>query len=435
MTIDILFSDITAVMPNDKGVTVEKNMYISVKDGKISYVGKTKPKGSPGRVVNGRNKVIMPGLINTHTHLPMTLLRGYADDSDLQTWLFDNIFPMEKKFDAYMIGIGARIGIAEAISSGTTSVTDMYFFIPEIAKEIYECGIKGNISNGVTCFSPEYDINKDKAIRETEAALKDWKNEKSGRIKVDTGIHAEYTSNPDVWKKVSDFAKENGTGIHVHMSETRREHKECIEKYGKTPAELFLETGVFDVRTTAAHCVWVDDRDIEIMRKMGVTAAHNPISNLKLASGVADIRKLIDAGVNVTIGTDGASSNNNLDLFEELKCTGVLHKGISLNPVENNACEVIKLATYNGAFSQGREKECGQIKSGFDADLIVLDFSSPNLTPCHNILSGIVYSAKGYNVCMNMVQGKILYENGEFKTIDFEKLRTEYEKNIAAKLF
>ena len=223
--------------------------------------------------------------------------------------------------------------------------------------------------------------------------------------------------------------------MQVHLSETRREHEECIAKYGKTPARLFCDAGVFDAKTLAAHCVWVTDEDLDIFSEKGVSVAHNPMSNLKLASGVARVPELLRRGINVGLGTDGVASNNNADLFEELKLTAVLHKGISGDPRAITAAQALRCATYGGAVAQGREGECGVIALGMDADFILVDFEAPHLTPCHNPISNLVYAARGSDVCMTVVRGTVLYENGEFTTLDAERILHDFKTHGFDPLF
>ncbi len=409
--------------------------YLGVIDGKIDYVGKEKPDGyEDARVISGDKKAIMPGFINTHVHVPMTLLRGYADDYDLNTWLTKYIFPAEDKLDARCVAAGAEIGIAEMIASGTTSFSDSYFFSDEVAKIAAKSGIKANIARSVTNFNNEVKLNEFYSTSEAVSLYNDWNGYDNNRIKIDTAIHAEYTTSESLWRELGAYAKEIGAIMQIHISETESEHNECISRYGKTPIQVFNDAGVLDAKTVAAHCVWVSDSDMQIMKEKGVSVAHNPVSNLKLASGVAPIDKMMKCGINVALGTDGVASNNSFDMFEELKLTAILHKGINCNPTCITAAEAFEIATKNGAIAQGREK-CGEIKVGFDADLVVLDLDKPHLMPCHNLMSNIVYSARGSDVWMTMVRGNILYENGEFKTLDVEKATYEVKKYVFPKMF
>ncbi len=413
------------VVTMDEENRVIKNAYIGIEGGKIVHLGQEKPPLPAQRDIDAAGKVVLPGLINAHTHLPMTLLRGYADDYNLQTWLNEYIFPAESKMDGRCVYWASLVGVAEAIASGTTSVSDMYDYCDEIAQGVAQAGMKANIARGMTVFKPDFDFKTFPAAIETVQLAEKWNGFDSGRIKTEVSIHAEYTSYPGVWRQLADYAQSSGLGMHVHLSETKSEHDECVARYGITPAQAFAREGVFKVRTQAAHCVHVTDEDMELLRENGVSAVHNPISNLKLSSGVARVPELLRRGVNVALGTDSAASNNSLDLFEEIKCAATLHKTASADPSAVPALEALKLATINGARAQGRENECGMLKTGMDADLIFVDFDKPHLFPCHNVLSNLAYSARGSDVTLTMVRGSILYKNGEFLTIDIERIRRE----------
>ncbi len=421
---ELLFCDVCAVTMSDEGVI--NNAYVGVDDGKIVYIGQKEPEGVyVKRRISGKNKVLMPGLINTHTHIPMTLLRGYADDYALQDWLNNHIFPAEDRLDMRSVSAGVYTGLAEMIATGTTSFSDSYFFCEVIAEAVDKSGIKANIARSVTNFGNEVRLMEFTGTREEVELKEKWHMADGGRIRIDAAIHAEYTTSESLWREIGGYAKEQGLIMQVHLSETKTEHDGCIEKYKKTPAQLFCDAGVFDVKTVAAHCVWVSDEDVEIFREKGVTVAHNPVSNLKLASGVARVPYMMEHGVNVGLGTDGVASNNSFDMFEEIKLAAILHKGNSLDPTVVSACQALELATVNGAIAQGRQHECGKIRCGMDADMVLVDFDKPHLTPCHNPISNLVYAARGTDVCMTMVRGKILYENGEFTTIDWEKVKSE----------
>ena len=431
---DILFSDIiTITMADSKPVLTHG--YVGIDSGKISYAGETAPKDSAARVISGSRCLLMPGLINSHSHLPMTLLRGYADDYKLQEWLFNHVLPAEGKLDERSVAAGARLGLAECIRFGVISCSDMYFHLPQIAEAVIESGAKANITNPLLCLDmSSFDFEKDRGIKQIREVIAIRKSAASAssqenrRLVVDAGIHAEYTSGPEAWQKTVAFAAENDLRLQIHLSETESEHNECIKRYGKTPAQILNDYGVFSRRTTAAHCCWITEKDMDILASGGVTAAHCPISNLKLSSGVAPVMKMREHGLNVALGTDGVCSNNNHDLFEEIKISALLQKYATGDASALPAYEAIKMATVNGAIGQGRENETGRIAPGFDADLIMLNLDAPHLFPLYDPLAAVAYSARGSDVCMTMVQGKILYEDGEYKTIDLEKTRAEVER-------
>jgi len=427
---DILFNDITVITMNDTS-PVLLHGYVGVTGQKVTYVGATPPQEKAARVISGSRRLLMPGLINSHTHLPMALLRGYADDYKLQEWLFDHVFPAESKLDERCIAAGIRLGLAESIRFGVVSCTDMYFRLPLIAEAVLESGMKANITNALLCLDMEnFDFEKDPSTIETREVLAICKGNEDRRLIVDAGIHAEYTSGPEAWQKSVAFAAENVLRLQVHLSETEFEHNNCVKKYGKTPTEILHENGVFSRKTTAAHCCWLTQNDMDILAANGATAAHCPISNLKLSSGIAPVTQMIDRGLNVALGTDGVCSNNNHDLFEEIKTAALLQKYLTKDPSTMPAYEAIKLATVNGAIGQGRENETGRIVVGYDADLIMLNLDAPHLFPLNDPCAAVAYAAKGSDVCITMVQGCILYENGDLTTIDLEKLRREVDNYV-----
>ncbi len=432
---DTLFSNVTAVTMNER-FDVLYSAFVGVTDGKISYIGRSAPKEAPQQIVDGTGMVLMPGLINCHTHLPMTILRGYADDYDLKTWLEDYIFPREDRLDDRAVKAGALLGIAECLRFGVTSVSEMYDHVDAIAEAVAETGIKANLSRGTTMFlGDEFDFETFPACRELVAAKEKWHGYDHGRIQIEASIHAEYTSTYQLWDALAEYAYNEGLGLQIHLSETKNEHESCKEKYGLTPAQLLDCHNVFLPRTTAAHCVWLEPDDRALLAKRGVSAVHCPVSNLKLGSGTADVAAMVKAGMNVCLGTDGAASNNNLDLFEEIKAAALTAKGRTCDPTALNARAALLMATVCGAKAQGREHECGQIKLGYDADLILLDFTAPHLIPTHSVISSLVYSASGHDVCMTMVRGKILYAAGKYTTIDMNAVVKELAEYAMPKVF
>ena len=433
---DILFNDITVITMEDRqqGESVSPVLlhgYVGIDGRKVSYVGDKPPAEKAARVIDGSRRLLMPGLVNSHSHLPMAVLRGYVDDYRLHEWLFDHIFPAEDRLDERCIAAGVRLSLAECLRFGTVSCTDMYFYLPQIAEAVLESGIKANITNALLCLDMNcFDFEKDKSTIEVRKVLADYSGRTDGRLIVDAGIHAEYTSDPAAWRESAAFAAENNLRLQLHLSETESEHTACIEKYGKTPTEIFCENGVFTRKTTAAHCCWVTKSDMEILASHGATVASCPVSNLKLSSGIAPVMQMRSHGLNVALGTDGVCSNNNHDMFEEIKTAALLQKYTAGDPSVLPAYEAIKLATVNGALGQGRENETGRIVSGYDADLIMLNLDAPHLFPLNDPLAAAAYAARGSDVCLTMVQGRILYENGEYKTIDLEKIRYEIENYV-----
>lgn len=417
-----LFSQITILYEDGR---TESDMYLSVKNGIIAYIGKEKPADTFDRVINGCGKLLCPGFYNCHTHIPMTLFRGYAENLPLSRWLHEKIFPAEDKLYPEAVRAASMLAIAEMLQNGTVSFSDMYFFCDEIAESAIETGIKANISRSTVAFDTEIKPEYDERFHESAALFERYHNCANGRIKIDMSIHAEYSTVAKSCRYISDFALQKGLGIQLHLSETSYEHQECIRKYGMTPTEFFEENGVFRVPVTAAHCVHVTDSDISILKRNKATVVHNPASNLKLGSGVMRLTELLDAGVNVTLGTDGAASNNTLDILKEAYLASILQKGISGDTEKLKSSVLIEMLTKNGAYAQGRAN-CGKIAEGYCADLVMLDFEKIYILPVYNPADSFLYSADAASVILTMVDGKILYENGEFQSIDIEKVKYQF---------
>ncbi len=418
----ILFQNVTAVLM-DGAHTVLPGAFVAVDGGTITSVGTTHPAGDFQRVIDGKGGILMPGLVNCHTHVPMTAMRGYGDGHDLQDWLHNFIFPVEAKWDDRAIRACTDLGIMEMIASGTTCIADMYMHTQTVAQAVADAGLSANLSCGGVFFGETFSPASCADCAHQEELVKAWHGYDGGRIRVDASLHAEYTSKPGLWEWTADFAKTHGLGMHVHISETKREHEECRERWGAPPIRVLAKYGVFDVRSIAAHCVWTEPEDWALMAEKGVTAVHNPVSNLKLGSGVAPIPDLIKAGVNVALGTDGVSSNNATDMFEDMKLAAILQNGVRCDPLALSAWDVLEMATANGAKALGRDT--GLLQAGRQADLILLDGEALNLTPCHDAANNLAYSTHGSNVILNMCRGRVIYENGEFLTIDAEKTRRE----------
>ena len=430
----ILIHNCTAVLMDEAG-TVLPNAYVVVEGTKIRSVSTQRPWGSFEEQIDGRGNVLMPGFVNAHSHVPMTAMRGYGDGNNLQDWLHNYIFPVEARWDDRAIRACTDLGLAEMIASGTTCIADMYMHTGAVARTVLESGVSANLSCGGVYFGAPEDFSPDACgdCRNQIALTEEWNGAGDGQIKVDASIHAEYTSNPSLWEWMAGYAAEHGLGMHVHVSETRSEHESCLQKYGKTPVALLDRYGVWVNGGTAAHCVWVSDADMELMVQRNITAVHNPVSNLKLASGAARVPRLLERGVNVALGTDGVASNNSHDLFEEIKLAALLHKGIGLDPAAVTARQALEMATINGA--RALRRNTGVIAPGKTADLILVDLAAPNLFPCHDVEADLVYSARGSNVVMNMARGRVIYEKGEFFTLDLEKIRAEVEGYALPRIF
>ena len=429
----ILFRDIYHI---DENFEVQRGD-IAVSDGKIAKIGQGSSLAPQGfdEVIDGSARLIMPGIVNLHCHVPMTLLRGYGEGLPLQRWLNEKVFPFEDKMTAEDTYWGALIGIAEMLVSGVTSFTDMYNFCDEICEAVKLSGIKINISRGICEFGDAGLYGSARQL-ESEALIRYRNGACNGRIVVETALHSEYLTNERVVREIAEFAKAQRLGIHLHLSETLSEHVEGVKRRSVTPAKYFEDCGIFESRVTAAHCTHITADDIGILARHGVTAVHCPSSNLKLGSGVAPVPQMLAAGVNVALGTDGASSNNNLNMFEEMHLAGIIHRGVQMNPELTPAAQVIQMATKNGAAGQGR-LDTGAIAVGNKADLAVLNLNKPHLTPVHDIVSDVVFAAQSSDVEMTIVDGEIVYRNGEFLGFDiFEAMEkaAQSAKRIAAEL-
>ncbi len=376
------------------------------------------------QIIDGKRTVAMPGLINTHTHAAMTLLRSYADDMELMPWLNDKIWPAEAKFVNEYIYWGSALAAVEMIQSGTTTFADMYDSMHEVAKVTAESGLRANLARGCVVFSdPEL-----KNIQKNVRLYENFHNTADGRIKVWFAPHAPYTCPPEYVEKIVEAAKSCNAGIHVHLAETLDEQRQIAEGYGKTPTEYLNDLGVFELPTLAAHSVYLNDTDIAILKEHNVGIAHNPSSNLKLASGIANIPKYLQAGLNVGLGTDGCSSNNTLNMFKEMTICSFVQKVNAMDPTVLPAEEILKMATIGGAKVLRWDEEIGTLEVGKKADLILVDIDKPHFAPWNNAVSDLVYSAQGSDVKTTIVNGKILMKDYEVLTLDVERIMAETER-------
>lgn len=428
----MLFEKI-AVLAQDEQVQPE--LYVAVQGDSIAYVGRERPKGDFGRRYDGRGKLLMPGLVNAHSHAPMTLLRGYAEGLALQAWLNERVFPFEARLTGQDVYFGSLLAYAEMLRFGVTASADMYFFGQDMAKAVLDSGMRANICLSVTCFDDRA-FEELPVYEETLRLLESSQGAGNGRLRVDACLHAEYSSTPKVVAGVADFARRMGLRVHVHLSETRQEHEACKARWGLTPAAYLERQGLLENPGIAAHCVHCEEGDRQILAKHGVSAACNPVSNLKLASGILDAPAMLRAGVNLCLGTDGAASNNNLNLFEEMKDLALLSKGLLGDPCAVSAQQALRAATRGGALALGRE-DCGLIKAGLKADLVVLDAEKPWWSPRFGGPAQLCFGAQGSDVVLTMVDGRVLYEDGRWLTIDVEEARDQVQRRaerIAAEL-
>lgn len=424
---DILFKN-AAIITMENEAAVLHNAFCGIEGDVITYVGENPPADiSAHHTIDCMGNILMPGLINCHTHVAMTVLRGISDDCTLNDWLFNHIFPAEAKFDEKTVLTGFELGMAEMLASGTTTFCDMYSHTDREAQLADKAGMRAFISNGIIALSPDFDFEADRSVKELRSMLAD--RTLSDRITPQVSIHCERTSPPEVWEKAVALGKEYSLSMHIHLSEPKEDQDNCVKEYGKTPARRLYEHGVFSLPAIAAHCVHITDEDMQLLAQNNVTAVHNPVSNLKLASGIADICKMRSYGMNVALGTDGCASNNTLDLFEDMKLAAMLAKTCSGDPSAFTAYDALCLATINGAKALGIEDKVGRIKVGMQADIILIDTHRLHRIPMYDAKSSAVYCLGGSDVYMTLVAGRILYHNGKFTTIDTEKVintMTEY---------
>jgi|Deesub1362A_J573_1020465.scaffolds.fasta_scaffold00039_57 5-methylthioadenosine/S-adenosylhomocysteine deaminase len=396
---------------------------IVVDEGKIVEVGDAKGFTADEKL-DATRCLAVPGFVNTHTHLSMTLFRGYADDLELGTWLRDHIWPVEAKLTSQSVRAGALLGVFEMIRSGTCAFADMYFFMDEVAEVVKKAGLRASLSYGMIELGDEERGKSE--LKKGKDFVRNYNGYADGRIKAMYGPHAPNTCSIDFLMKVRELADKDGVGIHIHLLETEEERKQLGEN-GLKKLEGFLKDDVL-----AAHCVWLSDSDIELLVQKGVKVSHNPVSNMKLASGIAKVHEMLEKGVCVSIGTDGCASNNNLDMFGTMKCTALLQKIRLMSPTSTTAKEVFSMATLNGAKSLGIHS--GIIEKGWNADFICLDLTSERMLPLHNAVSNIVYSATPYDVVSCVVDGKVLMRDRKVLTLDKSEVIDEVEKAVE-KLF
>ena len=422
---DTLISNVTAVTMNEK-MDVLFGAYIAIEDGKITYIGKTAPEGQPATIIDGTGMVAIPGLVNCHTHLASTVLRSFLDDTERKEALQQQL-QKESKMDRRSAKASALLGIAECLRFGITSVSDLYYYPDATAEALAETGMKGNVALSAYRFiadSEEFDFETDEQCQELVKIKEKWHGH-DGRIKVDGGIYAQYTSNHKLWEGIADYCMEEKLGMQMHLACTNAEVEDCLDRTGLSPAELLSCHRLMNVPVTAAGCAALTDEDKAILGKKKATAVVTPCANAKAGMPQAPISATVKAGINVALGSDGAVEAGNLDMFEIMRQAAYGERLASGDPAKFPAPAVLMMATVCGARAQGRSEECGMLKVGFDADIALVDFTAPHLMPCHNVLSSLVFSAKGGDVAMTMVKGKVLYQSGRFPTIDLTSVVEE----------
>ncbi len=402
-----------------------------IQDDKIEEISDKIGITDADEVINADGKVLIPGLVNTHTHLSMTLMRGLADDIPLDDWLNNHIWPVEAELNGEYCYAGALLACAEMIKSGTTCFNDMYFFMDHVARAADEAGLRGILSHGMIDFGNEDKRNQE--FKESIRIIKKCHNTAEGRIKVAFGPHSPYTCSQKLLEKVKIESAKYGVGIHIHVSETQKEVSDVLKAHGKRPFEYLDDIGFLGNEITAAHAVWLSDSEIDIIKQRDVKISHNPSSNMKLSSGVSPVAELLRKGVCVSMGTDGSASNNNMDLLEEIKIGALLQKVTTMDPTVLTAEKVFKMVTIDGAKSLGLEKQIGSIEVDKKADLALVDMRTPQLTPFRNPISHLVYSANGGNVDTVICNGEVLMKDRNLLRLD-EAMVLEIAQNASEEL-
>ncbi|MHB1628783.1 MAG: amidohydrolase [Bacilli bacterium] len=424
----LLIKDI-AYIDAQSGAVTERG-YMIVDGPRIEAIGPgdSGQRGPFDETIDGSGRLLLPGFINTHGHAAMSLLRGYADDTPLERWLNDLIWPAEAQLSAQDIRVGAQLAMLEMIETGTTTFTDMYMHMDQVATAAIEGGMRAVLGRGLVGLAP----NAPQMLVEAEAFVREFEGAGDGRIRTNLAPHAPYTCPPEYLKRILALAERLGVPLQIHIAETAQEVAESRAQYGLTPTELLHREGLFAFPLVGAHCVHVSDHDIELLAESRVHVAHNPGSNLKLGSGVAPLVKFLERGVVVGLGTDGAASNNKLDVYEEMRLCALLHKGVLQSATAVTAAQAFWLATGGGAQTLFLEQGLGLLQAGAPADFQFVDITGPRYHPRHSLLSHIVYSSHAGDVTDVFAAGRPLLRKRQFVTLDKEKIVAQAQ-TIAAK--
>lgn len=424
LTLDLLIVNGTIVTMNPERRIIQKGI-IGINNGVIEVISDASLGRWPAkRTINAAGKVIIPGLINTHTHVPMTLFRGISDDLDLNDWLTKYIFPAEaKNVDEAFVRAGTRLGLAEMIRGGTTTYCDMYYFEDAIAEETKKAGMRGVLGETIIQFPVADNKTPGEAMAYTERFIKRWQNDPL--IVAAAAPHAPYTVSTEDLKAIRAMSDRLNSPVIIHVAETKKERDDILAKYGKTPVEYLNSIGFLSSRTIAAHTVWLTDNEIDILKRNGVGSAHNPQSNMKLASGVAPIPAMLAKDVAVGLGTDGAASNNDLNMWEEMDTAAKLHKQYSGDPKTLPAEQAFEMATIRGARALHLDKITGSLEVGKRADIAIVDFDGLNQTPFYNIYSHLVYSTKANDVRTVIINGRIVMLDRRLLTLNESAIKRD----------
>ncbi len=424
--VDLIITGGTVVTMDNSRRIIE-NGAVAVKNGRILAIGRATEivrDHAAGEVINAGGKVVIPGLINGHTHVPMTLFRGLADDLDLQEWLTKYIFPAEaKNVSEEFVRVGTRLGLAEMIRGGTTTYCDMYYFEDAIADETSKAGMRGVLGETIIDFPVADNKTNTEAMAYVERFVSHWKG--NSLIVAAIAPHAPYTVSEEHLKAARAFSDRTGAPIVTHISETKREVDDSLKAKGASPIDYLARIGFLNNRVIAAHVVWPTEEELGLLKKLGVGVVHNPQSNMKLASGVAPVPEMLKQDLPVGLGTDGAASNNDLNLWEEMDTAAKLHKVISKDPKVVNAKEAFEMATIRGARAIHLEREIGSIEKGKRADLVIVDLDDLNQTPYYNIYSDLVYATKAADVRTVIIEGRVVMRDRHLLTLNEETIKAD----------
>ena len=433
---DTLISNVTVVTMNNK-MEILFGGFIAIEDGKIRSITRKAPEGSPKTIIDGTGMVAIPGLINCHTHLATSALRGCFDDLSATESLQEQL-KKEAKMDSRAAKAAAKLAIAECLRFGVTSVSDLYYYPAATAEAVAESGIKANLALSAYRFidqNEEFDFDTDEQCQELVKVVEKWHNHDNGRIRIDAGIHAEYTSNYKLWEALAGYANEQNLGMQLHLAQTQGEVDSCLDRTGMGPGELLNCHRLFNVPACAAGCAYLEDQERKILGKKKVTAVATPLASMKSGQKTTPILESVKSGMNVALGTGGALEGGNLDLFEVMRVAAMAERSDANKADALPASAALMMATVTGAQAQGRSAECGMLQEGMDADIVLVDFTAPHLMPCHNVINSLVFAAKGGDVALTMVRGNILYRSGHFPTIDLQEVVQELTEYAIPKLF
>ena len=418
---NILIENVKILTMADGEVIKNGNIYIE--NEKIKKITSDKIDFSYDKKIDGKNYLAMPGFVNAHTHVGMSLFRNFSDDVELMTWLNEKIWPLEDKLIEQDVYWASLLSHAEMIMTGTTSFADMYYFEDQTIKALEKSKMRAQISRGLTLEDKDYT-----KIKENIDLFKKYENSQDGRINIAFGPHAVYTTDKNYLKEINKYAKKYKMPIHIHLSETKTENTDCMKRFNQSPTEVFEECGIFKNKTIAAHGVYLSDKDLDILSKYDVSVVHNPSSNLKLSSGFLDCTRVINKKINLAMGTDSSASNNNLSMIKEISLTSLVSK--YKNPKNLKAYDVLKMATINGAKALGFGDKIGTLEEGKLADIILIDLNNPNHTPQNNLISSLPYSTFDKDVSYVIINGDLVYDNKKFVYLNEKEIIKNAEESF-----